>query len=344
MSRRLRPPLRLFARYVAFAARHDAALLVGLGLLALLALFLSLRLELHTDMTELLPDQHPAVLALRRIAGHQKSASNLVLLVRSPSAEADRAFAQALAPRLQQLVPVTFSEIQWRPDRELPEFAARQKWLYADLADLTRADALLDRVVAQRLNPLAVDLDGDPAAELEKLRREREQRLPALPRSDWFEAPIDGQRYLGALLWRGLGGIGASDDRDALRAVRAAVAAVDPRRFDPHMVVEFSGGIAQAIDEQDGIRADLTLATLVCFALVLLAIYVYFRRWALLVVIGAPAVLGLLLALALASIGIRYLNLNTAFLISIILGNGINSPIILLARYGEERRRAPQLR
>ena len=34
---------------------------------------------------------------------------------------------------------------------------------------------------------------------------------------------------------------------------------------------------------------------------------------------------------------IKYLNINTAFLISIILGNGINSPIILLGRYGEER-------
>ena len=54
-------------------------------------------------------------------------------------------------------------------------------------------------------------------------------------------------------------------------------------------------------------------------------------------VIGAPAVLGLLMALFLASVTIKYLNINTAFLISIILGNGINSPIILLGRYGEER-------
>ena len=53
--------------------------------------------------------------------------------------------------------------------------------------------------------------------------------------------------------------------------------------------------------------------------------------------IGAPAVLGLLISLFIASITIKYLNINTAFLISIILGNGINSPIILLGRYGEER-------
>src|SRR5207302_1512314 len=75
-----------------------------------------------------------------------------------------------------------------------------------------------------------------------------------------------------------------------------------------------------------------------CFSLVALAIYLYFRRLRMMLVIGAPALLGLLLALTLASLTIHYLNINTAFLISIILGNGINSPIVLLARYGEERR------
>ncbi|HWE29773.1 MAG TPA: MMPL family transporter, partial [Polyangia bacterium] len=110
-----------------------------------------------------------------------------------------------------------------------------------------------------------------------------------------------------------------------------------PAQFNPKLGVYFTGGIAQAIDQQNGIRDDLTLATLLCTSLVLLAIYSYFRRVGLLWVIGAPAVLGLLISLFIASLTIKYLNINTAFLVSIILGNGINSPIILLGRYGEER-------
>jgi len=88
-------------------------------------LALALRLELHTDMTELLPDGHPAVVALKRLAGRQKSATNLVMLVRSPSTEANRAFAAALAPELERLVPSAFSEIEWHPDTTIPAFAAR---------------------------------------------------------------------------------------------------------------------------------------------------------------------------------------------------------------------------
>src|SRR4051794_37776083 len=113
----------LFARYVTFAERRTGTILVSLLAVAAAALFMALRLELHTDMAELLPDSHPAVVALRRIASRQKSATNLVMLVRSPSAEADRAFAVALRPELEKLVPASFSEIQWSPDTEIPAFA-----------------------------------------------------------------------------------------------------------------------------------------------------------------------------------------------------------------------------
>ncbi|HEX9102508.1 MAG TPA: hypothetical protein VF997_09905, partial [Polyangia bacterium] len=72
-----RPPAPLFAWYVGIAERHTGKLLAALLCVMLVSLGFAVRLELHTDMAELLPDQHPAVLALRRIAGRQKSATNL---------------------------------------------------------------------------------------------------------------------------------------------------------------------------------------------------------------------------------------------------------------------------
>ena len=331
--------LPLAGRWVAFAERRTALVLFAIANVAFAALALAMRLELRTDMTELLPDGHPAVVALRRVAGRQKSATNLVMLVHSPSTEANRAFVAAIAPQLERLVPSAFSEIQWHPDSTVPAFAARWKWLYADRAQLERAETLLDRIIARRENPLAVDLEGDPEAELRDLRATVERRLPATPTSPWFEAKLDGEQYLGVMMWRRLDGVATGGDRDTLAMVRAAVERVGPRRFDSRMRVEFTGGIAQAIDEQDGIRDDLKLATLLCFGFVGLALFLHFRRPLVMVVVAVPAILGLLLALALASVTIHHLNINTAFLISIIVGNGINAPIVVLARYGEERRR-----
>lgn len=336
---RSRPPARIFAWYVAFAERHTLALLSTLFLVMIVTLGFASRLELHTDLAELLPDKHPAVLALRRIAGRQKSATNLVMLIHSSSPRANHAFADALAPRLAAMVPTTFSEVQWKADTEVPEFARKQRWLYATDQELDDAEALLDRIIAKRGQPGFVDLEGDPDAELRQLRAKVEKRLPVAKGapSGFFEGDIKGEHYLGVMLWQRLDGFATASAHEAKRRVEEAVRATNPASFDPTLRVDYTGGIAEAIDEQNGMRDDLTLATLLCTTCVLLAIFSYFRRVALLWVIGAPAVLGLLISLFIASLTIKYLNISTAFLISIILGNGINSPIILLGRYGEER-------
>jgi predicted RND superfamily exporter protein len=329
---------RWFGRYVALAQKRTGLLLLILGAVAAGALAMSLRLELHTDMAELLPDQHPAVLAFRRLAGRQKSATNLVMLIHGPDAEKNRRFAERLRPELEKMVPSAFTEIQWRPDTEVPDYAAKWKWLYAPKEDLDHAEELLNRVIASRTSPLNVDLDDDPEEELKKLREKLNQKLPEKKDTPYFEAKIGEQHYLGVMLWQRLDGVAGKSAHDTLDNVRATVERIGPKSIDPQLVVEYTGAIAQAIDEQNGIRDDLTIATVLVSLGVLGVILLYFRRLALLLVIGAPAVLGLLLALTIASVTVHYLNINTAFLISIILGNGINSPIILLARYGEERR------
>jgi predicted RND superfamily exporter protein len=334
-------PMNLFARYVGFADRHTNQLLAALLVVMFVAIGFASKLELHPDFSELLPDSHPALVAMRGLAGKQRSATNLVMLIHSPSADVDHRFAAALRPKLQTLVPKTFTDIQWARDTEMPEYARKQKWLYAETKDLENAESLLDRIILSRSQPGFVDLEGDPEAELKDLRPKLDAKLPAKPAegiSDTtFEGTINGEHYIGVMLWQQLGGLATQGAREALDHVKKVVADTNPGQFDGKLRIEYTGGIAQAIDEQNGIRDDLTWATILCTTCVLLAIYSYFRRVALLWVIGAPAVLGVLLALFIASLTIHYLNINTAFLISIILGNGINSPIILLGRYGEER-------
>ncbi|HWE27991.1 MAG TPA: hypothetical protein VHB97_08325, partial [Polyangia bacterium] len=205
---RERPPARVFAWYVAFAERNNLPLLGALLMVMVVSLGFASRLELHTDLAEMLPDKHPAVMALRRIAGRQKSATNLVMLIHSPSAEANHKFADALAPRLQAMVPSTFSEVQWKADTEVPEFARRERWLYATDQELDDAETLLDRIVAKRGQPGFVDLEGDPDEELKTLRAKIEQRLPVAKgaSSGYFEGWIKGEHYIGVMLWQRLDG------------------------------------------------------------------------------------------------------------------------------------------
>src|SRR5262249_31987842 len=68
----------------------------------------------------------------------------------------------------------------------------------------------------------------------------------------------------------------------------------------------------------------------------------YYKWWKSVPVLIPPLLLATVYAFALASfppINIRHLNSNTAFLGAIIVGNGINIGLVLLARYREERLR-----
>mgnify|MGYP000267008853 CR=1 FL=1 len=330
---------RLCARYIGFAGRHAGLLLLLAAVVLGLALMLVLKLELRTDLAELLPESHPSVVALRRVSGRQKSATNLVLMIDSPDKEANKRFIAALKPALERMIPDVFSEIQWKPDTEIPEHAARWKWLYAEPQDLQHSEELLDRIIARRKAPLLVDFEGDAEQELTKLRQDLDKKLPPVENSPYFSRDKDGHNSLGVMLWRRRDGLGSLGDHYTLKSVREIVERTGPKSFHPQMTVEYTGHIAMAVDEQKTIQESITAATLVCASLVLLVIYLYFRRLGMLVVIGVPAFIGVLLSLMLAQLALKYLNINTAFLISIILGNGINTPIILLARYGEERRR-----
>jgi uncharacterized membrane protein YdfJ with MMPL/SSD domain len=78
-------------------------------------------------------------------------------------------------------------------------------------------------------------------------------------------------------------------------------------------------------------------ATAIAVLVILIAIVLYFRSAWSLVIIGVPVALGVSAAYAFARCAFGYVNAAGAFLGAIIVGNGINYPIVLYARYREFR-------
>ena len=309
------------------------------------------QLSLRTDFTELLPASHPAAVAIREVMPRQLSSTNLVVILESPDRDANRRFAESLRPKLGALVGSLFSEVTYQPDTEVADAAALYKWHYAELSELRQAEELLERLIASRQNPLLIDLEGDPEAELRRLRDGISKRLPARDDSPYFEFHPPGKSddypdpsvyHLGIMLWRRGSGLASADDGQMLQAVERLIAESQPTQFHPQMRVEYSGAVAMALAEQRGVQSDLTAATTVTLTLVLLVMYLHFRRLRDVVLSCIPALVGVLLSLVVARYALAYLNANTAFLIAIILGNGINTPIVLLSRYQEALREGEQ--
>jgi predicted RND superfamily exporter protein len=111
--------------------------------------------------------------------------------------------------------------------------------------------------------------------------------------------------------------------------------------YAPGMKVGLTGDVAISAEEMAALVQDLTLSSVLVVVAVFLAIVLFYGWTRSIPALFLPLALAAVYAFGLASLPpfrITELNSNTAFLGSIIIGNGINFGIIQLARYLESRR------
>jgi predicted RND superfamily exporter protein len=315
--------------------RHPRAILVGAAVLALVGAAFASRLKLRTDWAELLPQDEPSVRAIRHATQRMPGMAALIVNVYSPDRAANERFADDLAARLRTL-PKSVVELAISNFAAEASWLRAHRWLYASLADLSDLRDRLTLELQRRKNPLLLDLDDQtpPLADIEHRLSRRAVALGTLASGRLTTA--DGQTS--AVLVIPPGGLfGERAGEQVAREVRKAVAALDPTRYG-RLEVGLSGELESALEERAALEKDLILATAICLFLVGAAVWAYYGRLRAVALMGLPATLGAALAFALAQWVFGYVNSSTAFLGSIILGNGINFAIILLARYEEERR------
>jgi predicted RND superfamily exporter protein len=328
-------------RLARFVYRRHLAVLAVTLCIAALAGWRAARLSLRTDFAELLPEKDPAVVVMREMTKRITGLSTVVVAVEGPSPEANRRYVDDLVPRLQQLGLPEIKDVEWgvQPERE---FFRKNKFLYASVAQLEDARDTLRQEILKRKNPAYVKLDddaGDGGGDLSSKRQEMDQKeselLDKFP--DGYFATKDRQLY--AVLVRSTGSLfGEHSGEKLIGEVRKVVASLDPRAYHPEMKVGLTGDIVTALEERRALEDDLVMATSVCVVLVCLAIFLFYGRLRAVPLSVVPAIMGYVCAMGFAQLAFGYLNSSTAFMGSIIVGNGINYAIIQMARYDEERR------
>src|SRR6185503_16046777 len=101
----------------------------------------------------------------------------------------------------------------------------------------------------------------------------------------------------------------------------------------------YAGDVAIAVEELSALESDVAVSALLVLIGVVLSILLAFRAPRTLPALALPLAIGTVWGFGVASLFVSSLGSSTAFLGSIVIGNGINPGIILLARYLEERRR-----
>lgn len=322
---------------------------LALGAVAIPRTILTYR-ALTSELEELLPTNAPSVAALDALRSRLPGLRYLGVIIDTggpQNFEAAVRFADDLAARAAQYPPDLVNEVRTgvQDERAFVETYLLQLMDLEDVRRLRRAiEERRDWEVTRALDIGLLDEEEDPAPviPIRELREKYEARYGSVDRfvDDRFAARDKGTVIV--LLHNTSNSTGSDPDRQLLERVRADIEDLGfPEAYAPGMRVGFAGDVAARVEEMEGLQADLTLsAFLVTFLIVVLIAWFFGSPWAL-VLLGVPLVLGTSYAfgiVALPPLGIRNLNSNTAFLGSIVVGNGVNTGIILLARVQEERR------
>ncbi len=310
-------------------------------------------LEIRSSFEELLPADVPSVRhakeLVKRVGGDGTVLVNVESLEGPPGLGRAEALAARLADEYRALGPSVIRSVE---SNLLPvERWYADHWpLFLPLADLVQArDRLAAEVKSakQSANPfLFPELEEKPKAPPPKLpellspdkpspRGQVLERFARYP--DGFMVHPDHRSV--TIVVRPAGtSLGIDAARALLERMRAIADRHRPEMEAGRLRVGFAGTFPILLNEYTAILHDVFSTFLLCVALILASIILFYRELRSTLALGLAILVAIATTFGFTRLAIGYLNTETAFLGAIVAGNGINYGLIYLARVGQLRR------
>lgn len=358
----LRPVLR-------FNCRHPFLTIIFALIVAGAAAFFASRLAIDTDLANLLPSDHPNVLALEELRETVGGETEMQVVINSPSFEANKAFAEAIIPESMALMyergnQPYFSRYEYTRDTEvLKDYAL---YLATD-AELDELEFFLEEEIEEaklEANPFFVDFDDDwDDDEFDDENGESADFIAVYDELIPPEYPVNADST--SMLLRFVPTGSRSDlrfVRHLFRDYEELIAEMNPQSYHPEMIVRAGGRLERHLMEIESIMNDVysSFSTGIGSVLLLVMLYFFFKTsynyrrgsreerkkgWfshvkrmpVTLVIIGLPLVISLFINFGIAYFALGTLNTMTSVLFVILFGLGIDYGLHFYARYLEQR-------
>jgi predicted RND superfamily exporter protein len=333
--------------YFAWLYRHRRSFNIGIILLTLGSLWLASGLELRTDFAELLPEKLQSVISLKK-AGERIGGTGLLLVgVESPDYAANRKFVEAMAAKLRPLVGKSLRFFEYRY-QDVENFMHKYGLHYLTLEQLQKFQTELEEEI-EKSKDSAIGLgleesepkqDGQKANLIEKM----DPRLQIfLKYRDAYLSADDGKIMVLSL--RPLGtSLGVSGSIRMTKQIQSYIDELNPKSFHPQMEVNLAGSVQSAIYEFNTIRNDIIDTAILLVVLIFSVLFLFFWSIRKILLLVANLLFAVAWTFAITKLHIGYLNTQTAFLGSLVVGTGINYGIIFLSRYLELRKTGAPIR
>ena len=337
--------------FVNWTLRHGRLLWILALLLGIPATWRTVMLyaNLRSEIEELLPKESPSVQALEELRRRNPGLQFLGVVVDigdEKNLPAGERFLDDLAARIKKYPQELARDVR-TGNGEVKKFVEKHGPLYVEVKDLEtlryRIEKRRDYDIAKESGNLIDEDTPPPPIDTDDIEDKYRHKFGEDNKEKTDRLSSAEQRATMLFVEAGDFSTNVDKARALLSRVQADVKDLGgPERYAPGMTVGYASDIAITVEEHDGLEQDLSISSVAVIGCVLLVIVVYYRWWKSVPVLLAPLLLAAVFAFGVASLpplNITELNSNTAFLGSIIVGNGINFALILLARYREERMR-----
>ncbi len=330
---------------IRFILRQSGWVLLFCALSTVPCIYWTARLygNLKPDLEELLPRKSRSVLDLTEIKNRLQTIDYLAVLVFTENPAAGKKFTIDLANQLEKSVPDVVAAVEYKIGNELKFFKGR-KALFLELNDLKAIQKFIEQKIHYErslYNPLYI-INGEelhePSFDFKALLQKYESQSAGFDHfpEGYYATPNGKQRAVLAYLPASQGG--SKGMTELKTTTESIIARLDPHSYSPDMKIKYTGGVQVTLEELKALVEDVEKSAEIVFLVVTLLLYLFFRSWLATIALFISLFIARFWTFAFGWFSIGYLNANSAFMGSIVLGSGITFGVILLSRYLEERR------
>jgi predicted RND superfamily exporter protein len=337
-------------RFASWLDRNRIGIIVLSVLVAVLGGYLASKMSIKSDLTNLLPQSKRSVKDLVAVQKRARPFGTVQVVLESdasPAGVAKRVRAgELLAVKLAALDPTLVAQFS-ADDGPLRRYAWAHRFLFADLDDLKAAKQALEERIdhAKRgANPFLIDLDDDEKADPDKPDKLAELQAKLKDAEEAATHPPMRVSKDGSLQMLSVQTtFPASDPHRARKLLGLIEDAIDQvsAEVGPGVEVGLTGNITFSMHEHDSVLEGMTLSVIITVVLCAIGLLLYYRSGKIVLAMLWALSVGVAATFATAWAMIGHLNVMTAFLFAIVVGNGINAGLILVARFQEELRTHP---
>ncbi len=356
--------LRLLKPLLKFNYSHPYWVITICIVLAVLGGYYALQLKIDTDIANLLPEDHPNVLALEKLSESVGGETAMLVVINSPSFEANKAFADTLIQRSLDLYYPRYEDTFFKQAefRRETEFVKNNALYLASENELEEVTQYLEDEIQQakeEANPFYFDL-GDEEEEESAGAEDFEESYNMLVPSEY---PVNEDS---TILVVKLYPTGSKSDikylEDMFEEYDSLLASMNPQAYHPEMEVRFGGRLKRHLEELSSIMNDVlgSFASGISSVILLVMLYFFLKKYihyrkgtkgkgnysvwshvlrmpVPVLIIGVPLLMSLTWTFGITYFYLGILNTMTSVLFVILFGLGIDYGIHYYARYIELR-------